>query len=68
MDRTQFESIQTELKDKISVVTKFVLSKHNSPEDLSIYQSQIKTFGALKKRNATVFSKQQKQVQLLLNT
>jgi hypothetical protein len=66
MDRMQFEARQYELKQKISVVNKLALVPNNLPEDLKIYAKQCKTFLAIKKRNATIYSKQTKQLQINL--
>lgn len=63
--RDVFNNRQAELCDKIKIIQGFYFSPGTSDDDKEIYQKQIAVMKALKKRNATIFSKQSTQLNLL---
>lgn len=60
--RDTFNNRQLELCNKIKTIQGFYFTPGTSDDDKLIYHKQIKIMKALKKRNATLFSKQAKQL------
>lgn len=62
--RIKFHEKQNELANKISFCSKLLICPGTSAFDKEIYAKNIRVFTALKKRNATLLSKNSTQLNL----
>ena len=64
--RIEFHEKQNELSDKISICSKLLICPGTSASDKEIYANNIRVFTSLKKRNATLLSKNVIQIHINL--
>jgi hypothetical protein len=66
LPRIKFNEKQNELSAKISFCSKLLICPSTSASDKKIYAKNIRIFTSLKKRNATLFSKNAIQIPINL--